>query len=62
MKAIKYQVEWKEGTGSVGCKAQINPKNPKEIELKVKDGNDVYYVKLSLGDLFNLIAMLANHA
>lgn len=48
------------GTTSVinNVKSAVDKKDTKEIEIEFRDAGEVYYVKLHIGDLFNLILKL----
>lgn len=62
MKVIKYVPEYSNGVSELSHKVQINPRYRDEVEIKVKNGTDVIYIKLTLGDLFNLIRTLVTNA
>ncbi len=58
MRIVKYSPVRKSSVVIEQVTATTDKKNPKEIELNFRDAGEVYYVKLGIGDLFNLILML----
>jgi hypothetical protein len=58
MRVIKFNPTRGSAVKIENVKSEVDKKNPKEVELEFRDAGEVYYVKLGIGDLFNLILLL----
>jgi hypothetical protein len=58
MRIVKFNPTRNSAVKIENVKAEVDKKNPKEIEIVFRDAGEVYYVKMGIGDLFNAILLL----